>query len=408
MSAGRPRLILHIGQHKTGSKALQSFLAHNQAALRARGVLYPMGDLPSGGIRAYAISHYRLFALLRLEAIAECLGDEAAEQYGRQQAPFRAPFDSALAFLDWIEAERRRAGAGLVVLSAEDLFDMHTAHELAFLPRLIEVGARRLAGLASRLGYDARVVVYLRRQDHLLGAHYVQFIKGSPVHDLDFEVFTRAFGPRLDSRWILRRWAEAFGTDRTLVRRYEPDALPGGIVADVFEHVLGLPVPTGCETPPADAESVNRTLDRDFVEFIRILNRRTIAGQPVPDRAAVLEVALSGKVPSPTERGIAAWLPPSARRELLQACDEGNAAIARTFLQRADGRLFDEPWPEVADDWGPYPGLSDDRARTIAMAVHQAMLARQRRADPPETATQPPARQVPTHDRPRPRETPRN
>ena len=195
MSRCNPCLVVHIGQHKTGSKALQSFLAHNRIALRARGVLYPVGDDPCFGIRAYAISQFRLYALIRREAIGECFGEDAAASYWRQQGRYCTPFDSAHSFFEVFDAEVRRSGLGQVVVSAEDLFDMHTAHELAFSPELIEVGSRRLAALAADFGYDARVVVYLRRQDHLLGAHYVQFIKGSPDHDIDFEEFARAFAP---------------------------------------------------------------------------------------------------------------------------------------------------------------------------------------------------------------------
>jgi hypothetical protein len=36
-----PRLILHIGTHKTATTSIQRFLQHNQTALAARGVFYP-------------------------------------------------------------------------------------------------------------------------------------------------------------------------------------------------------------------------------------------------------------------------------------------------------------------------------------------------------------------------------
>ena len=90
--------------------------------------------------------------------------------------------------------------------------------------------AHRLAELAAEFGYDAQIVVYLRRQDHLLAAAYGQYIKGSPVHDIEFGEFAAAFAPRLDSRRILSAWAEAFGPDRIRVRAYERAAMPAGIV----------------------------------------------------------------------------------------------------------------------------------------------------------------------------------
>lgn len=376
MSLSKPRLIIHIGQHKTGSKALQSFLAHNRRALRARGILYPAGDHPCAGIPAYAISQYRLYALIRREAIQDCFGEDTANDYWRQQSQFCTPFDSSRSFFEALDSELRRSRLDRLVVSAEDLFDMHTAHELRFFPQLIRAGARRLAALASDFDYEVTVMAYLRRQDHLLGAHYVQFVKGGPIHDVEFEPFVRAFAPRLDTYRILAQWAVAFGRDRLLVRRYEPSALPGGIVPDFFEHVLRLSVPTDAVQPPLNAETVNRTLDRDFVEFIRLLNRRALAGQPVFTRDAVLATALRAGTPAQGSAGISAWLSPAARRNLLHACQDGNAVIAREFLRRADGRLFDEPWPEESGPWEPYPGLSPERAGSIALAIQQTIVAR--------------------------------
>ena len=64
---------------------------------------------------------------------------------------------------------------------------------------LVEAGSKILASLVADFNYDPLVVVYLRRQDHLLGAHYAQFIKGSSCNDLDFASFSKIFSPRLET-----------------------------------------------------------------------------------------------------------------------------------------------------------------------------------------------------------------
>ena len=373
----RPRLILHVGQHKTGSKALQSFLEHNRRPLAARGLLYPMPEKQTDhGIRAYTFSHFRLYALLRHEATALLWDEAAAAFYWSHLGRFCLPFTRPRALLEAMDAERRAAGARTLIVSAEDLFDMHSAHELGTSLPLVEASSRILARLAAGLGYEPRVVVYLRRQDHLLAAQYVQFLKGGPVHDIAFDDFARQFGPRLDARAFLEHWAAAFGPDRVIVRPYERASMPAGIVSDFFRSVLGRPVPDDCRPPPADAETVNRSLDRDHVEFLRILNRRTRAGLAVFDREAVLEAALRDEPTPDSPAGIAAWLSPADRRALLEIHEAGNAAIARDYLGRTDGVLFAEPPPGEAPDWVPYPGLSPDRAAAIALAIHETIVAR--------------------------------
>jgi len=367
----RVELVLHIGQHKTGSKALQSFLAWHSKALKQRGILYPIRGATPGGIRAYAISHYRLFALLRREAMVLCGESEAAIRFWAEQRAFCHPFASVDGFFRALEAERNRCGAKTIILSAEDLFDMATAHELSYSPGRVEAGAEALARLAKDFHYEPRVVVYLRRQDHLMAAHYGQYIKGSSLHDMDFDDFAQAFGQRLMSRDILGHWVSAFGSKNVLVRPYEACGLPNGIVPDFFEQALRFAVPADYESPPQDRESRNISLDRDYVEFIRLLNRRSAQGLPVPAREDVLDAALEDGSEVMDACAAAAWLSPKARRELLKFHEEGNADIAKRFQGGRNAILFRETFPEVCEDWRGRPGLSPERSIDIAHRVQE-------------------------------------
>ncbi len=363
-----PSLVLHIGQHKTGSKALQAFLAYNRHVLHQSGLLYPVEDHSEHDILAYSRSQFRLFALIRHAAIGATIGRSAADAYWQTVAPYCRPFLTAWEFLATVEQERRRTDSHRILLSAEDLFDMHTAHEFAFFRPIAETGVRLLAEMISVIVGAARIVVYLRRQDHLLGAHYGQFIKGSITADLDLEAFAPAFAPRLDSSRLLSCWESAFGRERIVVRPYERQTMPEGIVGDFFAHGLGMPVPDETKAPPVDVESTNVSLGRDLIEYLRILNRRAAAGEDVPERGRVLHAALRSRPRLSGPGGIAAWLSPAQRRALLDCHAEGNARIARDYLNRQDGGLFTEPVPEDAP-WTPYPGLSPSKAREITRAI---------------------------------------
>jgi hypothetical protein len=370
----RLRLILHIGQHKTGSKALQSFLAHHTSALKGRKILYPSQDPASLGVWAYAISQYRLFALLRKEAMEACGELRAASRFWQEQKVYAEPFESVRSLLEASVKQAFRDRAETLLLSAEDLFDMHSAHELDFSMDRIGAATQRLARILTELEYDTTVVVYLRRQDHLLGSHYVQYIKGSNQNDLDFATFAKAFKPRLRLCEILTHWASAFGVTRIKVRRYEPSALPSGIVPDFFLHVLGFPVPEGWAPPPRHPESLNWTPAREFVEFIRILNRRQASGLTVFRREDVLEAALPDETFHQRAVGISAWLSPKARRSILQTHAAGNAEIAGRFLLGSAQTLFMEPVPKANEKWQEYPGLSPSRAIEIALRIHEIAI----------------------------------
>lgn len=64
----KKKVVFHIGQHKTGSKFLQTFLALNSKNLKRYGVYYPT-SFNYQKISAYRNSHFNLFALIRKEII---------------------------------------------------------------------------------------------------------------------------------------------------------------------------------------------------------------------------------------------------------------------------------------------------------------------------------------------------
>jgi hypothetical protein len=116
---------------------------------------------------------------------------------------------------------------------------------------------------------------------------------------------------------------------------------------------------------------VNLTPGRDFVEFMRILNRRESGGLSTFHREDVLEAALEEATSHQRSEGVSAWLSPAARRSMLEAHAEGNTEIARRFLaESARPLFFTEPFPGGSEDWKEYPGLSPERTIEIALRIH--------------------------------------
>lgn len=347
------RVILHIGQHKTGSKALQSTLYANREWLSARGIAYPVDVQGERRPRPFEMNHHWLFGAVREEADSSLPGPP--------QMALPVKLRSLL--------ESVRATAHTVILSAEDLFDMHTAHEDRFVPERVAAGSARVAGVLAELGVAVRVVVYLRRQDHLLAAHYAQYIKGTNRNDLSFTAFKDLFRERLDFDALLRSWEVAFGIDALSVRAYEPSLMPDGVIGDVCARVLDLPLPPLTEPYPDDLEAFNITPSRDWLDYMRLLNRRSAQGLPVRPREAVLEAAFRGRDLRPA--GVAAWLSPGERATLLERHDAGNRRIAERHGLGSE--LFRERPPREGDPWSPPPPLSRERFEQLDARVRNVM-----------------------------------
>jgi hypothetical protein len=279
--------VLHLGQHKTGSKYLQAFLAANPAGLKARGVVYPTGT-GCAAISAYRNSHFHLYALLRL-----ALQLEDGEKSGFRQAYQRYCGSCAdlSSLLDRLEQARVQQAAHRIVLSAEDLFDMHMAHEAEFHPERVARASAVLAAQLARLGWETTFVVYLRRPAALLDAHYAQYIKGLASNTLDFEAFFAIFEARLHASNFLRAWSSAFPSARWIVRPYEETHAGFDIVRDFMQHALECPVEGGWAPVAEDLELFNSTPDLRYIELLRRINMRRTWLAYVFTHREVLELA---------------------------------------------------------------------------------------------------------------------
>ncbi len=348
-------LIIHVGQHKTGSKALQSALYANRPYLISHGINYPFDPKGVTSPRPYEMNHYLLFNALR--AAVDSRENSATLDH------LRVILDNLFATCS-IDTKK-------IILSAEDLFDMHTAHETEFVADRIAFGASLLASELKERDYDLRLVCYVRRQDHLLAAHYAQLIKGTVSNSPSIDEFYQAFQPRLDTNAILKQWESAFGTNAILVIPYETPYMKNGIVENFFASALEIEPPTLTVPYPDDLEALNITPSRDHIEYMRLLNRRQKSGATVMPRHHVLESAFRDD-PTSTH-GIASWLSPAARVEFLRCYASGNQQIASRF--KLGSRLFQEPDPLTDTAWIPYAGLNlnrllelDTKARNIAHA----------------------------------------
>ncbi len=220
------QIILHIGSHKTGTTALQSWIETNRAVLAQGGLadLYTPGDfnahkwLTFDDPAAIFPAGYRL-------------GD---------------PATFAQDILD-LQAER-------VLVSSENF---------AFFFR--EEAIAELAATLKPLCDDIVVLAYIRRQDRHAVSHHMEGARADRPpewqlwgHGLRALPEANALQPLyLDYDRRLAMWQRHFGADAVKVRVFDRRFLvDGDIVAD-FTHVLGIDR-SGC-TASGD---VNTSLDR--------------------------------------------------------------------------------------------------------------------------------------------------
>lgn len=335
------RLILHLGQHKTGSKALQSYLWLNQQRFIERGILYPTVPKHKINVPAYQCSHFILYALARRDAMIASGEVSAAENFYSQYKDQFAPFKNLQDLLQEIEQEREKHNAHTIILSSEDLFDMQSAHELDFHSEWIVYLAKKLAELSLKLNWRIDAVVYLRRPDHLLHAHYAQFIKGSVCNHLSFDMFANLFKPRLNSLAILEIWATHLQAEKIHVRPYEFEFMRNGIVGDFCQSLLGFIPTDSCAKVEHNLEYANQTPSKPYIDLIRLINRVFSHQSSNLIRNFVLKLAFHNQSKFDYRK---AWLSPRARNEILKSYRQDFNQIAKIYIGTDNEKFFQEDW----------------------------------------------------------------
>lgn len=206
----KPRLILHVGTHKTGSSALQEVLAAERPALAAQGILYgatdrpPFADLPK---------HTSLFKALR----------RGEETFAAERAAIEEEFD--------------HTGAHTLILSEEGLSS----------PYALKFG--RIGALADR--FEIEIICYLRRPDRFAESLWNQFAReGFAQAGIAAFLESDLGRQHLDLQRNLDFWAgtgalNVFGYEEAMgwVGQAGPDGRHGNGIVAHFAAATGLPLP---------------------------------------------------------------------------------------------------------------------------------------------------------------------
>jgi len=192
----RAKIIVHIGAAKTGSSAIQAFLRRNAQAFAERGYIVPDRYLGLG---------------------ADITGEHVWAIQERINAADKA---GLLARLD--QAAELAGDAKTLLISAENLSNLGNHQYLA----------------EALKGRDARVILYIRRQDELLTSAWQQW---HCKVESDFNAWLLK-GVKTYGHWdrLTGDWENTVGAGRLVVRLFERDAMVDHDLLKDFVAAIGL------------------------------------------------------------------------------------------------------------------------------------------------------------------------
>jgi transcriptional regulator with XRE-family HTH domain len=291
-SARKKKLILHIGVHRTGSTAIQRALHANRDALQAQGFHYAL-DSENHTWMAFLID----------------------------QGP-----SSAADIVDRLVEDSLGTSANTIIVSGEDL------------SRVRHVS--RLAGLKSV--FDIQVVCYLRRQDEWLESWYNQHVKWPWDPVLSTLTPQQFLDRRRRFHWLhygemLRRWRKLVGLRQITVVPFERGQITGSVVEDFCSR---------CGVDPAKLDLSGRVENASVsAQTLTLLRQLNLYGKQGQQRSKLVS-AVSQAFAAAGLAGTRHVFSPMQRRQIALEYAAGNAAVAREYLARDDGRLFVAPLPD--------------------------------------------------------------
>lgn len=228
------KVVIHVGQYKTGTTSIQKMMWSSRDELLDNDVLYPEAFVRDS-------AHFLVTDLLRQEFRDKSL---------------KVDFSS-------LREEIESSAAATAVISCEALSG---ATVRRFAPEMMQYMWRRLAD--ALIGFDVRVVFYVRRQDESVDSRIIQEIKGqSRKSNINHEAFLYA-NSSLNYHYFTLLLAKVFGMENVDVRLYDRGSLVNSDVRSDFLSYLDLTQDLITITEDEDNVSPSSTL----IALYRVIN----------------------------------------------------------------------------------------------------------------------------------------
>lgn len=194
---------------------------------------------------------------------------------------------------------------------------------------------------ADNLGVQLKIIVYLRRQEDWIESLWNQKIKGYVKWTVTFEDYinSRLYDATpLDYEKALSKIEEQVGFENIIVRPYDFKQFKNGSIIEDFMNIFGLEL---TDEYTIKKTVVNRSMPYDAVEIKRMINGNDLYqnSKGINFYKDVIDVAY----PEETLSQIAekeTFYTDELLNKITAEYKSGNEVVARKYLDRADGKLF--------------------------------------------------------------------
>ncbi len=299
-------LYLHIGTPKTGTSAIQYFMANNRKLLKSAGYSYPDLGMSFPGIGEDRNAHFLIYKIYDKEKNNLVEKEDELVTKG----------------LDKISEIAKTVPN--IVISDEGIW-----HGAQKKEKFWENLKRQL----NERGIDLKIVVYLRRQDLFINSFWAQQVKETST--ISFDKFISGGSYKkfiLDYYSHLNNIADVAGKTNIIVRVYEKQT---SIIPDFLDSIH-LKFTDEYHNP----DIINNTsITGVCLEVKRLLNKMP---EYKEKKSFIVPLLKDVQTEMIQDTGFQKphYFSQEQQLQFLKQYEEGNSAIAREYINREDGVLF--------------------------------------------------------------------
>lgn len=305
-------LYLHIGTPKTGTSAIQYFMAGNRKVLESKGYCYPDLGMEFPGIGCNRNAHFLVYKFY----------DEQKNRLVEKEKELVANG------LDKIAKIAKKVPN--VVISDEGIWKGGGSKQKFWEDLKKQLDERAL---------DLKIVVYVRRQDLFIQSYWAQLVKETWTMSFDEYISSGRYkNCSLDYYSYLNRIANVIGKENIIVRVYEKQQYRGTDNSIISDFLEALNLELTDEYKGTD-KVYNLSLSGSCLEVKRLLNNmpeyNTKFNFIVP-----LLTEVQAEMSQNTDFSKCKYFSHDEQLKFLSQYEQCNSGIARDYLNREDGILF--------------------------------------------------------------------
>jgi len=313
-------LYIHIGTPKTGTSSIQNFLVLNEETMKKHGICHPRMELdfPKEKYKSRRNGHFLVYR---------------SENTGMQKK-----YEEENIYQNGFEIIKNEAKTYKKIVITDEAIWYRQNHRKDFWESVKKD--------AETVGCSLKVIVYLRRQDLYMQALWNQSVKWYPRITNTFQEFLRSDAVKvhnMDYYEKLCHIANIIGKENLTVRSFEKNIFiksKNGIYQD-FLNAIDEPMKNDYLIPE---ENKNDSISGNFIEIKRLMNQVPEYQQMTDFLCEPVKCANEIVFTEPVS-----YYQYEEQIKFLQQFQKSNESVAKEFLGRENGVLFEEPVKQLPE-----------------------------------------------------------